>query len=146
MPDSKIMSLVKKFDDSFTYSSSNRRHNIQLLTALPCLVLSFRVKTVKYQSMPALAFLVLMEEPATFILAMKTTSGTTVFVIKCYAMWKFCQWYQLLVSNYDWFLGSAGWRHMELLAKMALSKELLQILQTRGYFLYRHCKLFATKL
>lgn len=99
MPDSKIMSLVKKFDDSFTYSSSNRRHNIQLLTALPCLVLSFRVKTVKYQSMPALAFLVLMEEPATFILAMKTTSGTTVFVIKCYAMWKFCQWYQLLVSK-----------------------------------------------
>lgn len=130
MPDSKIMSLVKKFDDSFTYSSSNRRHNIQLLTALPCLVLSFRVKTVKYQSMPALAFLVLMEEPATFILAMKTTSGTTVFVIKCYAMWKFCQWYQLLVSKLR--LGSGVcW---------------LTNLQTRGYFLYRHCKLFATKL
>lgn len=66
---------------------------------MPCPLLSFRVKTVKYQSMPALAFLVLMEERATFILATKTTSGTTVFVIMCYAMWKFCQWYQLLVSK-----------------------------------------------
>lgn len=62
----------------------------------PCPLISSRVRTVKYQSTPALVSPALMEEPATFSPAMKTISGIknifiynrlTVFPLKALKVW-----------------------------------------------------------